>query len=127
MNSNGQSRLGSRICARWLEAIREVIRPSSPVYRIAFAVVILAGSDQLSFTQESLTPPPDDPNVFMMFLDFHENLRHALTRQSTTGDQGAAQNLESAWPERLHLSPAGSAAVSLAYSTLVVVLNRQRS
>src|SRR6266702_4284813 len=115
MNSNGLPKLVNRVCARRLEANREGGRPSRrAVCRIAFAVMIFTGSHQqlqLSFAQESLTPPPADPNVFIMFLDFHETLRQDITRQRTAGDQHAAHNLESAWQEKLHLSPAGSAAV----------------
>lgn len=68
------------------------------------------------------TPPPDDPNVFMMFLDFHEHMQEEGMRLRKLGDTEGANNFESSWHARLHLSSAASAAISAAHHALTTSL-----
>lgn len=93
---------------------------------IALAVMILAGTHLQLPSSFAETPPPDDPNVFLQFLDFNEHVNEEIVRLRTAGDRRAAENLEKAWQERLHLSAAGSAVVTSAYHELAAVLSREQ-
>jgi hypothetical protein len=72
--------------------------------------------------QEQSTPPPGDPNVFLMFLDYHDHLQQEITRLRNVGDTPGANNLESAWQARLHLSSAAFAAISATHLALAASL-----
>jgi hypothetical protein len=72
--------------------------------------------------QEPSTPPPDDPNVFLMFLGFHEQTQEEVTSLRKLGDVDGANSLESGWHTRLHLSLAASAAISAAHHALTASL-----
>jgi len=85
--------------------------------RAATALLFCALAQLTGSAQSSAVPPPGDPEVFLIFLRFHDRLSTDLTQQRAANAAEAAR-IEARWQAKLNAGSADLRQLSAAYGVL---------